>query len=75
VGGYSILVRVGATRKHSNCSYIFQVELTPLTMDACCRLPKRKATRENFIVSVLSCSIQYFEPEHKLVSRVPNSKE
>lgn len=34
--------------------YIFRVELTSFANDACCRLPKRKATTtsENFIVAV-----------------------
>jgi hypothetical protein len=30
--------------------YIFRVELTPFALNACWRLPKRKATCENFIL-------------------------
>ena len=47
------MVRVRSkARKHIVIGYIFRFELTPFALDACCRLPKRKATRKKFIVDV-----------------------
>ena len=48
-----MLVRFGSkTRKHSKWLR-FSVELTPFAFVECCRLPKRKATRDSFIASDL----------------------
>ena len=48
-----MLVRFGSITRKDIKWLRLSVELTPFAFDACCRLPKRKATRENFIGSVL----------------------
>ena len=48
-----MLVRFGSITRKDIKWLRLSVELTPFAFDACCRLPKRKATRDNFIVSVL----------------------
>ena len=47
-----VRVRRSKARKHVVIGYSFRFELTPFALDACCRLPKRKAACENFIVYV-----------------------